>query len=58
MSGCDHSEAEHAATRRLTFATWVLAVVTAVLVAATLVLAGVTAAEKAHSAPAATGLER
>jgi hypothetical protein len=58
VSGCDHAEAEHAATRRLTFATWVLVVVTAVLVLVTAMLAEATWAEKqGHETPAATQQE-
>lgn len=54
-AACDHEVAEHRATRRLTFATWALCVVTAVLVGATVLLAAVTAEEKAgHETPAAT----
>jgi len=43
---CEHAEAEHRATARLTFTTWALVVVTAVLVAATVLLAGVTVQDK------------
>ena len=52
---CEHAEAEHRATARLTFTTWALVVVTAVLVAATVLLAGVTVQDKQrHETPAAT----
>jgi hypothetical protein len=46
MTACEHSSAEHAATARLTAATWALCVVTAVLVVATIMLAAGTAEEK------------
>ena len=48
------SNAEHRATRRLTFATWVLVAATCVLVAATVLLVVVTAEEKAGHEPAQT----
>jgi hypothetical protein len=55
MSRCSHERAEHRATARLTFATWVLVAATLVLVAATVLLATVTAEEKAgRETPAAT----
>jgi heme/copper-type cytochrome/quinol oxidase subunit 2 len=49
VNGCEHAEAEHAATRRLTFATWTLCLVTAMLVVATVLLAAATAEEKQHA---------
>jgi uncharacterized membrane protein len=52
---CKHQAAEHRATARLTFATWALCLVTAVLVVATIMLAAATAKEKEHHVtPAAT----
>jgi hypothetical protein len=52
MTTCEHTHAEHLATRRLTHATWVLALLTAVLAVATIALAVVTAKEKEGHQPA------
>ena len=49
MSRCDHSTAEHAATRRLTTATYLLLAATVALVLATAVLAVATFKEKSGS---------
>ncbi|ORW86905.1 hypothetical protein AWB92_24785 [Mycobacterium sp. IEC1808] len=46
MSDCDHSQAEHAATRRLTKATYLLVFATAALVLVTAVLTAATLKEK------------
>ncbi len=46
---CDHSAAEHAATRRLTTATYLLVLATVALVLATAVLAVATLKEKSDS---------
>lgn len=43
---CDHKQEEHDATKRLTNATYVLAIVTTALVLATIVLAHATYEEK------------
>jgi hypothetical protein len=53
---CKHQAAEHRATARLTFATWALCLVTAVLVVATIMLAAATAEEK-HQGDTATSQE-
>jgi hypothetical protein len=52
MTVCDHAEAEHLATARLTFATWVLVVATTALLVATIVLAAATFDEKQRHEPA------
>lgn len=58
MTVCDHAEAEHRATARLTLATWVLVAVTMGLVVATILLATVTAQDKAgHESKANTQTE-
>jgi hypothetical protein len=54
MAACNHADAEHRATPRLTFATWVLVAATMVLVAATVLLAAVTAEEEAGHEPVQT----
>jgi len=54
MSRCDHSTAEHAATRRLTTATYLLLAATVALVLATAVLAVATFKEKSGHEPIVT----
>jgi hypothetical protein len=44
--GCEHERAEHAATQRLTRATWCLCLLTALLCVVTLLLADATWIEK------------
>jgi hypothetical protein len=58
MTTCDHEQAEHEATLRLTRATWALVLATAVLVVVTALLAAVTYEEKHRSdAPAVAATE-
>jgi heme/copper-type cytochrome/quinol oxidase subunit 2 len=53
-TACEHTEGEHAATRRLTVATWTLVAATVALVVVTMALCAATYAEKQHHEPAAT----
>jgi hypothetical protein len=53
-AACEHDEAEHLATRRLTFATWALVIVTALLCVVTVLLAEATWMEKTRPAAAVT----